>query len=516
MILKIFGFFGFIYGIMLVSGGLVVFEGYDDAEYIAEALLFLQEFPRVGDTHWSIRYPLIAPVAVAIEAFGFGEFAIVMAPAAAAVTLMAVTYAGVAATWSPLHGAMVVAALLTVPVVFKSAHLVTPDIFEMTLSACAFWMVRLAVTPEAVGAVVAPRGWRAPGLAFAAGLLCAAGVLMRETGVAAAGFLFVYIAAAAGSGRALAAFVMAGLAAAAIEFGYMWAAAGDPLYRLTVSLGHTRIPSNWLEGDVFLGSPLFYPIELASRWRDGGLLGGPWWLNPYSTLTLSTGSALIAPAGAVAVLWLRRRGMPVRAARLLRDLYLLGALSFVISFYALTLPPDARYVMPLIYALAVTVGMALAELARSSRLALALAVAALLASGATFRMINAHDRAARLELARHILAEDLAVTFLARGDPVEKYLRLGGRGDLVLEPDTAARLVYCTSFGPGFVNCPHSAEQWTEIWARRSNAQVACARLAEMVGRPGACERLTTRSISGNVYPRLLALKAINADMQDE
>ena len=47
-----------------------------DAErYIRAALVWAEEGPTLGETHWALRYPIVLPVAAAFRLFGPSEIA---------------------------------------------------------------------------------------------------------------------------------------------------------------------------------------------------------------------------------------------------------------------------------------------------------------------------------------------------------------------------------------------------------------------------------------------------------
>ncbi|MFZ5616963.1 MAG: ArnT family glycosyltransferase [Pseudomonadota bacterium] len=268
----------------------------DASRYIAAALDWTQKGPSLGDNHWALRLPIVAPIAASFALFGPGEFVSTLPNILYAAGLVAVTFhfsrrrLGDAGA---IGCAGVIAASSFFVVAQSELSVVGPEIFFEALSCWLFL--------DAARANMDMRRLAASGLCAGAAWLC------RETAVALPAALGLLLLARRpfsvkpllvfGAGFGL--IILAELAAYAIV-------AGDPLYRLKTDFGHRGAgkfyalppgaPQNeivarltlpfrflltapavtpfvLLSGVLWL-APAFRRAALSPRWRDATLVFG--------------------------------------------------------------------------------------------------------------------------------------------------------------------------------------------------------------------------------------------------
>ncbi len=205
---------------------------WDDAHYVQAAEQWARSPPYVGDTHWELRLGFVLPLAGSLSIFGYNETALVVAPIAFYLALLAVVYAFVyrlVGRIDALSSALVVAASPLMAAWATTPRVAIAEAFYLTLSFLLFLVVALR------------RGRSAPWL-IASGVLFGLAWLTRESAI--------------GFGLAFAVFFVLGKPVR--RRAYLWLAAGfflvlageaafygkttgNPLYRLYVDLHHGAI-----------------------------------------------------------------------------------------------------------------------------------------------------------------------------------------------------------------------------------------------------------------------------------
>jgi hypothetical protein len=208
---------------VLVAGSFVGFIESDDLEYALNAIAWLDSPPHLGESHWGLRHLIVLPIAASFAVLGRGEVGL-LAPtvlySAAIVALMGLCVARVAGVVAGVLAALLVVSL---PVVLTGASMVysdTTETFFVLASVWAYWFATRSGNP-----------W----LFVASGVLAGGAFITRETTVALLGLYAVLFLMAP---RRIMDFVRMGagfLAVAGLDTALLWAASGDPLWRLSVS-----------------------------------------------------------------------------------------------------------------------------------------------------------------------------------------------------------------------------------------------------------------------------------------
>lgn len=209
----------------------VGYQGHDDASYAAAALDWVHRFPPLGANHWSLRYPLVLPMAGAIASFGPSVMALALVNLLSFALLLSVNYLAVRHWFG--RGAAVLVTLIgaLLPQFPVQATYANPDLVETALAVASFWALMLA----------RERGGSS-GLMLLSGALAGLGFLTRETSlllIVLYGLLFLFRPTVprwryllVGLGFIL---VVGG------EVGYFGIRTGDPLYRTRISASHDHV-----------------------------------------------------------------------------------------------------------------------------------------------------------------------------------------------------------------------------------------------------------------------------------
>ena len=223
--------------VLAVAGFLMAFyvgfQASDDASYLSGAIGWIESFPYVGDTHWTLRHTITLPTAAFIWAFGLNE---------TAVSLTNILYFCaflVANAWFVTRHlgwrvAWVATTLIAVlPGFTVVATYLNTDVAELFFVSLAFWLIATARLRPDSGAV-AP--WAVAGLALGAAFIT------RQTAAAAVMFVggLCVLAPRVPRSRYLVAAV-AFAAVVACDWIYLTAMTGDPSYRLAVDFNHDRV-----------------------------------------------------------------------------------------------------------------------------------------------------------------------------------------------------------------------------------------------------------------------------------
>jgi 4-amino-4-deoxy-L-arabinose transferase-like glycosyltransferase len=318
--------------------------GGDDWQYLTAARCWAANGACLPHDHWGARWPLIAPMAASIAALGESRAAIALVPLlwSGAVLLL---FARIVERLAGRTAALAAGTLLLLTPVF-AIQLARPNVDHVEL---AFLLAALLGWIE--GVRTGRRGW-ALLLGFGLGMA----MLARETSIvfaAAAGIAFLCAPMAQKRVLIWAAPAFA-LPVAAEMIAYL-AAAGDPLYRLRLAFGHTRIPSAELADWVDTGRSPFFNPEFIAGWRAANGIEAHWTVKPLLNLLThaNIGMTLI---GALAL----SIAAPKQAAERRRIFALLAIAggAALIFIYALGIDPKPRMFMPLAAAAAAAAGIA--------------------------------------------------------------------------------------------------------------------------------------------------------------
>lgn len=260
--------------------------GTDDWHYLTAAECWARHGACLPHDHWSARWPLIAPLGGALW---FGESRAVLAAVPFAFTAAATFLLAHVATrlFGRATGLAAGSLLALTPVFALSMARPNVDVVELAflLAALAAW---LAATERRTGRA----------FAFAAGAALGLAVQTRETSLIYVALFGLWFLLSSTGARRITWWAAPGfLLTMAAEMLVHGAAAGDPLLRFRLALGHTRIPSTELAPSVdTASSPLLNPDFIAG-WKPAAGIDLHWTVNPLLNLFAhpAIGLTLLAP-----------------------------------------------------------------------------------------------------------------------------------------------------------------------------------------------------------------------------
>lgn len=206
----------------------VGYQGSDDGSYIDAAQGWLRDFPHLGHSHWSLRYPIVLPIAASLALLGQTVVAVALPFMLALTGTVLITVWAMVRRLGQPEAMVFVLLFLTLPGALVLATFVSDDIMELFL-VIASLMLFLA-------AEQAVQRWP---FAVASGLCAGLAFLTRETSaglILAYGMLFLI---RPGIPRRL--YVLMGVAFCAIVFAqtaFIAAMTGDWLYRFHIDATH--------------------------------------------------------------------------------------------------------------------------------------------------------------------------------------------------------------------------------------------------------------------------------------
>jgi 4-amino-4-deoxy-L-arabinose transferase-like glycosyltransferase len=292
----------------LLPAFFVGFQASDDASYLHGALGWLDRFPYIGDSHWTLRHTITLPTALSIMVIGLNDVATGF-PNVVYFCLFLVLNTFAAARFLG-RGTALTAGLLvvTLPGFLIVSTYLNPDIPELFYVSLALWMFVWgcrksgSVTPWLLCGIV----WS---LAF----------LNRQTALSYAlflGFLFLFKPIVPRKRYLLIA--VGALPLLIAEWVYLYSFTGDPLYRYRVDYNHDSIDR---------------AARVDQARTAGGILDSEGnvavnvYLDPFVNLFISQKYALTFWLAAFAgwSLWKRRRTLGLTA----QPLALLGGLGLI-------------------------------------------------------------------------------------------------------------------------------------------------------------------------------------------
>jgi hypothetical protein len=337
--------------------------GWDDWQYLNAARCWRELGPCLPNNHWQGRWPVFGPIAVLTALFGESRWTVSLWPLVASLGCLALLAEIGKRTLG--HPAGWIASLLFVLTPAFSLQLLTPRAEAIEL------LFILGGTLVFVVWTGGRRTWQAA----LSGLLFSLAIQVRETAVIAVAFAALYtltMKPRAGwreVGAATAAFIVP----FAIEFLTFALATGDPLYRRTVSIGHTLLVSSELRGPTTPGHAPFFNSNYIMNWRHEPGIHVHWAVDGFLNLfvNLKVGISLVASTalyffGALFLTAADRRKM---------IFLLLIALGYcLLLIYALAVDPKARMMLVPLCATCLAVAIGLSRLIEVGRSALVCAI----------------------------------------------------------------------------------------------------------------------------------------------
>jgi len=341
------------------------YSGYDDRHDIEAADGWLAHIPFVGTTHWHMRHPLVLAIAASFAAFGRNETSLMLPTIAAYLGVVALTAALVRSVSDRFTAGLAALLAASVPLFVIYAKTPYPDDMELALallSLLLFWhgagrrsAPLLLLAGSAAGISWLLRATCAPLLIFYAGL-----------------FLLGWRVRRADCVWLLLGFVPFPLC----EWAFLYAAVGDPFYRLAIDSRSLEIPSEQMTGWVAGGLHPPFNMALMAKWKAHGI-HAHWAVDPYIDFVTNPIYGPIFWTGALGAVAACRQ--PARAGVFARLVCVLAALWIFCVTWVLNLSPQPRYFGPAVWAAAVMTAFWLRPLFASKPRVAAAVLAAILA-----------------------------------------------------------------------------------------------------------------------------------------
>jgi len=350
--------------------------GGDDWQYLIAAECWAAQGPCLPHDHWETRWPVIAPLAAVIRAFGESRATLAIVPlayAAAALILMAHLVTLVAGRRAALLGG---GALLLTPAIAITLTKINVDVAELTflLATLAAWLAAL------------DRGSRR--WAVAAGLFLALAVQTRETSLIHGLTFAVWFLVLPVRQKKVMIWSLAGFAAPiGVEAVIFAAAAGDPLLRFTLAGSHTEIPTASLAPGAEGGGSVLFNFDRMRAYVPASGIDVHWALNPILNLLAEPVLGVTAATAVLLLVSRRDTSRSDRGRAFCRWALIATVATTLVLIYVLSINARPRMVLPLLAALAATIGIAGAELLRRDQKLLAAFLAASFVAVAALQLL---------------------------------------------------------------------------------------------------------------------------------
>ncbi len=349
---------------LLLLGLLIIFVnprgytggGYDDARYLAAATEWAMHGPVLGQNHWALRWPLVLPTAGLIRTFGLNFDALMIPGMLSFFAVALVNYFGVRSAVNERAAFLAALGIMATPGFAYWASALYPDLLEVTLWSAAFWCLWHGAHAAEAGRTRAM---------VATGLIVGLSICVRETSIALV--IGLAIASLFLPRLPLRAWIVAGASSALLpvaEYAMLWAASGDPIYRLHVDLHHIDIPTEDMRGGAAAGQLAVLNTGVMERWSGAGPVHFHWLVDTYINFFLNFYYGQSFVALAVLGVWYRRQrgrvGNVIASSGergLVAALLSLAGANIVWNLYILALNPSDRMFMPATVAVAVIVAV---------------------------------------------------------------------------------------------------------------------------------------------------------------
>ena len=161
-------------GLVVLAATWIGFRNYIDGVFaIRGALLWLDDFPYLGTTHWELRHPFILSVASSILMFGTNEISVLAPNVVAYLVIIIITMSIFHIYGHTALGLLTSLIFLSVPVFSFSATTIFPGIIELLLVISSLVIFLLSISREKPGWIPF----------FLAGLLGGFAFTTRETSI---------------------------------------------------------------------------------------------------------------------------------------------------------------------------------------------------------------------------------------------------------------------------------------------------------------------------------------------
>ena len=273
----------------------------DDRAYAEAATAWIENFPHLGTDHHALRHAIVLPTALFFWVFGRSEIGLALPILLYLAATLTVVFMAVSAVAGRSAGLLALLLTGTMPALVLGATVSFTDIPETFFIVASVWSFFFACRDRRVG------------LFLLSGALAGLGFVTRETSVAILvlyGILFLR-----GYGGYRLGYVWMGVGfvlSAGLDFGALWAASGDPLYRFHVSLMGVEADSPLMQ-DRFKTAPGvdrfgalavsrgLKPLVVAFLNQQFGLLF--WFAVPAAIVAARRGPSAARLLGGAAAVW---------------------------------------------------------------------------------------------------------------------------------------------------------------------------------------------------------------------
>ncbi len=451
---------------LLTINPLGYFGGHwDDGRYLDGALAW----PALGRDHWALRWPLVGPTAAAITLFGASRFSLMLPGLLTLAAVLGVNFWAARRVFGAAVATVACLALLTTPEIMRAATRLTADLPELLFWSTALWAWWFGRN----GA----RGWL-----VVAGAAAACAWATRETGL---GLLLLFALAfitGVGPQRRSYGWIALGFGAVFLpEQLALWAASGDPLYRVHTDLRHIEIPSNDLIGGTPHGVSAPLNASLMRRWSGAGPLRVNWAVDPWLNLFVNPAYGLDFVLAGVGLAAIRRLPRPAWL------LVAVAASNVTTTVYLIATDPKPRMFMPAMAAACLMLAIVAVPLWRRHPKTLSVAAAAkllvllvMLDVATSYAELPALTRAALAAAPGPVHVDRWTTSSLALTDAsIRARLTPApvAPGDLYL---TAGKLRDYTGS-----DTPPSGARWQQLWRGHSARLPLTLRLVHAAGIGG-------------------------------
>ena len=452
--------------LLLTLNPLGYFGGHwDDGRYLEAALQ-----GGIGTDHWALRWPVVGPAALAVRVFGLSHTSLMVPGMLTLAAVLTVNFWAARQAFGTAVATVACFALLSTPEVTRAATRLTADLPELLFWSAALWAWWFGRAGSARWLLVA-------------GALAGCAWATRETGLGLLLVLAGMFVAGVGPPRRSYGWIAAGFVAVWLpEQLALYAATGDPLYRIHVDLRHVEIPSNDLAGGTAHGTSAPLSTSLMRRWSGAGPLRLNWAVDPWLNLFANVAYGFDFLLATVALWWVRSRPkltwlvVTVVVANVVTVVYLIatdpkprmfmpatGAACLLFAVAAVALWPAKRAVVTLaatvkllVAAAVMDVATSYAELEPLARRALAHAAGPVAVDRwtASSLALAPADVRARLtpNLAPHALTAGKLADYTGTDAPPPGRWRMVWRGHSVRLP-----LTWRVAHALGFASAPYPA-----------------------------------------------------------
>lgn len=218
-------------GLVLLAAFHVGFQASDDINYLVGALGWLDGFPYVGDSHWTLRHTITVPTAAFIALFGLNGFATSLSNMLYFAAFVAANAWAVAHFLGRRSAYFVTLLVLTTPGFLVVSTYLNPDIPELFFVTSAFWCLMLALQQGT-------RQW----LWAAAGGIAGLAFVNRQTAAALVIFsVLLWLLSPRVPRSRYWPLLIAFVGVVGAEWLYLTLMTGNPAYRLQVDFNHDPV-----------------------------------------------------------------------------------------------------------------------------------------------------------------------------------------------------------------------------------------------------------------------------------